>query len=294
MRLKQSLRNAARAALRVLLIASLFPACTAPTVPTYKVEEAPTAIQNICKNEYQIEAKAKLVSSTLWIYLPVEDLMVKAEKPEKNLEKFKIEQNFSELDNELLKVGYAIKAIPEQFVVQEFTYNKAALEKINKVWQVLRRVIFSLDSTKDNGPKFFYMVTADIKYGFELKGLSYYLDLKKVSYDFISWGEYEHRSIQDLNLDSAIIGDKEGLHLDYRDFTLKDFILAQIQHRIKLKFQKPEVDKNADIDKEIAKIISYTVKTYDFKEFSEVELNNLLTNNKILLNRAAVWAGPTE
>jgi hypothetical protein len=44
---------------------------------------------------------------------------------------------------------------------------------------------------------------------------------------------------------------------------------------------KPEVEKNADIDKEVTKIVAYTVKTYDFKNFSYVELNNLLTKNKI-------------
>ena len=51
---------------------------------------------------------------------------------------------------------------------------------------------------------------------------------------------------------------------------------------------------NADLDKEITKIVEHTLKTYDFKDFSIVELNNLLTNAKIILNRAAILENPTE
>jgi hypothetical protein len=67
-------------------------------------------------------------------------------------------------------------------------------------------------------------------------------------------------------------------------------VAAQIQHRIKLKFEKPEVDKNADIDKEILKIAVYTIKTYGLRNFTSAELNNLVTQNRIILNQAAVWA----
>jgi hypothetical protein len=76
---------------------------------------------------------------------------------------------------------------------------------------------------------------------------------------------------------------------------MEDFIAAQIRHRIKLKFQKPEVSGDyVDIDKEIIKIAVYTIKTYNFKDLSVVELNNLFTNNKLELNRQAIWERPIE
>ena len=68
----------------------------------------------------------------------------------------------------------------------------------------------------------------------------------------------------------------------------------QVMHRINLKFGKPEVDKNADVDKEIAKIITYVLKTYGLKDFTAVELNNLITQNKIILNRKAILTRTTE
>jgi len=263
-------------------------------MPTYTKQEINTAIQDICKEEYKLDVKTKLVGETVWIYLPVEDLIVKTDKPEKYSEKFEVEQVKNEFNFDSLRSEYAIKTVPEEEKYQEYKYNKDVLDKINDVWKVLRRVIFSMECERAGEPKIFCLVTADIKNGFEMKEVFYYLDLKKVSYDFISWGEYQHRAIQETNVSAQIIDDKEGLHVDYKNITLADFIAAQIQHRIKLKFQKPEVDKNVDIDKEIMKIIVYTIKIYDFRDFTTVELINLLSNNKIILNQGAVWARAME
>lgn len=272
--------------------------CTSSTQPTYLKENINEAIQNICKTEYNLDVKARLVGQTVWIYLPLEDILEsltgKKDKPEKYLERFAIEDNKVGFKDETLNLNYLIKAIPEQEKQQEIGYSKSALDKISSVWRVIRRVIFSMEETKRGGPQFFCLVTADIKNGFQIKEVFYYLDLKKVSYQFISWAEYQHRTIQDMEIAPQVIGDKQGLYLDYHDITWKEFIAGQIQQRIKLKFQKPEVDKNADIDKEILKIVIYTVKTYGFIDFNDAEFNNFLTQNKIVLNRQALWARPME
>ena len=296
MKSKPYLRNLAKRGLllNLLLLLYLASGCSYSTMPTYTKQEINTAIQDICKEEYKLDVKTKLVGETVWIYLPVEDLIVKTDKPEKYSEKFEVEQVKNEFNFDSLRSEYAIKTVPEEEKYQEYKYNKDVLDKINDVWKVLRRVIFSMECERAGEPKIFCLVTADIKNGFEMKEVFYYLDLKKVSYDFISWGEYQHRAIQETNVSAQIIDDKEGLHVDYKNITLADFIAAQIQHRIKLKFQKPEVDKNVDIDKEIMKIIVYTIKIYDFRDFTTVELINLLSNNKIILNQGAVWARAME
>ena len=296
MKLRQSSKNLVKRALflNLFLISCLIFGCSSSTKPTYLKETIDKAIQDICKKEYQIDVKAKLVGETVWVYVPVKDIFVKSDKPEKYLERFAIEKINDDFKEESLRLEYAIKVVPEQEKYQDYKYNKDVMEKLNNVWKVLRRVVFSMERGTAKEPQFFCLVTADIKNGFEIKEIFYYLDLKKVSYEFISWDEYHHRSIQDTNISPEIIDDKEGLHLNYKDITMADFIAAQIQHRIKLKFQKPEVDKNADIDKEILKIIVYTIKTYNFRNFTAVELNNLLTSSKTILNQGAVWARPTE
>jgi len=294
MKLRQFLKNLAKNGLKLFILACLIGGCSSSTTPTYLKEDIDKAIQDICRKEYKIDIKAKLVGQTVWIYLPLQDIVTKSDKPEKYIERFSIEHNSENFKDGELKLEYAIRAVPEQEKYQEVKFDKSIIEKMNNVWKALRRVLFSMEQIKKGGPQFFCLVLADIKNGFEISEIFYYLDIKKVSYEFISWTEYQHRAIQDTVVSPRIIGDKEGSHLDYRDIPFEEFISKQIQHRIKLKFQKPEVDKNVDIDKEILKIVVYTLKMYDFKNFSVVELNNMLTNNKIFLNEAAVWAKPIE
>ncbi|MBM3254874.1 MAG: hypothetical protein FJZ08_01050 [Candidatus Omnitrophica bacterium] len=272
----------------------LFTGCSSSTSPTYFTKDIAVAIQNICKNEYDVDVETKLVGQTLWIYLPVENMFTKSDKPEKYSEIFAVDYAQGEFKEGLFKMEYLVRPIPETMRQQGYKYDKAVSEKVNSVWKVLRRVIFSTDHSKDGAPKFFYMVTADIKNGFEIQELFYSLDLKKVSYGFISWSEYQHRSIQETKLSPFIIGDNKGLHLDYRDISMEEFLSRQISHRIKLKFQKAEVEKNADIDKEIYKIIAHTLKIYKFNGFTAVELSNLLTRDKAILNKADVLAGITN
>jgi len=291
MRLRQYLKKPVRLA-KLLSLSSLLIitacGCTSSTAPSFSKENITEAIQDISIKEYDIDVTAKLIGSTLWVYLPVEDLFVPAEKPEKYTERFQIEENKEEFDGSKLKVQYLIKLIPEAEKAQEFKYNKEALEKISKIWRVLRRVVFSSRRGKWQEPQFYYIIAADVKNGIEMSEVFYVEDLKKVSYEFISWTEYQHRSISDMRLAPEIIGDRKGANIAYKDISMRDFILYQIKHRIKLRFQKPEAQRGADIDKEILKIVAYTVKTYGFEDFSEAELNNLLTENKIILNRAAL------
>lgn len=300
MRSKRFLRNSGkrgRLPLKIFLALYLacFLGCTSSTKPTYLKENIDQAVQDLAKKEYNIDVKAKLVGSTLWVYLPVEDMLTPTDKPAKYVERFLVDDNRSNFKDGRFQIEYAIKNVPEkQEKQQDYKYNKDVLEKISNSWKIMRRVLFSMERSKDKEPKFFCLVIADIKNGFEIKEIFYALDLKKVSYDFISWTEYQHRAIEETSVSADIIGDTHGLHLNYKDITFEEFLAMQIKHRIKLKFQKPEVDKNIDIDKEILKIIIYTIKTYDLRNFREVQLDNLVTENRVILNQAAVWARPTE
>ncbi|MDI6605970.1 MAG: hypothetical protein QME65_02360, partial [Candidatus Omnitrophota bacterium] len=142
--------------------------------------------------------------------------------------------------------------------------------------------------SSESEPQFCCIVTADIKNGIVSKQIIYCNDLNKVSYGYISWDEYQHRSVTESYMSPEAFDNKEGSFLVYREITLKEFIPQQIMHRVKLKFQKPEVETNADIDKEIRKIAEHTLKAYNFSDFSTLELDNLVTRNKIMLNRNEV------
>lgn len=288
MRLKPYLKSAARRALSLLVVIS-FTGCTFSTKPTYVTRNIEENITNICKKEYIIDVKVKLIGKTLWVYLPLENIFTSSEKPEKYMERFAVEQSKAGIKDATLEVEYLVKTVPEQEKSQQVKYTDETSEKINRIWRVLRRVLFSLDTKSQSGIEFFCLIIADTANGFEVKNTFYYIDIKKVSYEYIGQVEYQHRTLQDVNVSPEIIADKQGLHIKYKDITLKDFVVSQIEHRIKLKFQKPEVERNADIEKEILKVIIHTLKIYNFRDFSSLELNNAATKSKTILNQAALW-----
>jgi hypothetical protein len=279
----------------IILFSGILSGCTSSTCPTYPKERIDRAIEDISKEEYGIDVKVRLMGSTLWIYLPIpEGILEKSDKPQKIIERFLLQENRTEIRRGTLTARYLIKPIPEEEKSQDMKYNKTAFEKINNVWKVLRRVIFSMEGAEQNSPKFFSIIIADTKNGFLIKETFYYLDFKKVSYGIISWGEYQHRAIQETDISPDIIGDMDGDSIQYNEILFENFILQQIQYRIRLKFQKPEAEKNADIDKEILKIIRHTLNIYGFKDFSVLEIDNLLTGKKIIFNQAAALTGFSE
>jgi hypothetical protein len=287
-------KNTVRAALNSLLFLyiALFFGCSPSSTPTYSIENIDTAIQDICKKEYKLDVKVKTVGRTLWLYMPKQDILEKTK--EKYTDKFEIESNEVAFEKGHLLIKYAIKAIPDAEKIQEYKYSKPVLENINDAWKVIRRVVFSMHNPEEDQPHFFCLIAADTVNGIELRQIFYYLDMKRIFYGLMSWEEYSHREIQHTRIDPNVTGDEEGRYVDYHSISMEEFLADQIQQRIKVKFQKPEVGKNADIDKEIVKIVAYTIKNYEMKDFSLAELYNLIGGGKIILNRAAVWGESTD
>ncbi|MCM8796726.1 MAG: hypothetical protein NC923_02435 [Candidatus Omnitrophica bacterium] len=224
--------------------------------------------------------------------MPKQEIVEKAS--EKYTDKFEIETNEVAFKNGRIWLKYSIKAIPDTEKTQEYKYTKSISGNMNNAWKVIRRVLFSIEDPQNNEPRFCCVIAADTDNGILLQQTFYYLDMKKVFYGLMSWEEYSHREIQRTTIDYNLIGDEDGRYIDYHDISMEEFLAEQIQQRIKLKFQKPEVDRNADINKEIIKVIAYTVKNYGMKDFISVELNNLAGGGKIILNRAAIWAEPKD
>ncbi|MFA5276634.1 MAG: hypothetical protein WC417_07070, partial [Candidatus Omnitrophota bacterium] len=86
MKSRLSLKISAKAALCSLIITLFlsFIGCSSSTRPTFQKENIEQAITNICKKEYNINVKVTLFGSTLWIYFPTEDIVLKTDKPEKS------------------------------------------------------------------------------------------------------------------------------------------------------------------------------------------------------------------
>ncbi|MFH1442243.1 MAG: hypothetical protein ABIH18_09445 [Candidatus Omnitrophota bacterium] len=282
----------------ILIVIFIFCGCSLNEArPKYILENTPEAIQEIVKTEYHFDINASLFEDTLWIYIPVEDILIPPEKPKKYTEKFIFgdKETTAKLKNYRLLINYLAKPNPDpQEKQQEFEFNKKVIEKISNTWMVIRRVLFSIDRENSKEPDFICMVITDIKNGIEVRELSYYPDLKKVSYGYISPGEYQHRIVQEYEPIMEAIGDNEGLYLKYYTLTLKEFIPKQIRHRIELKFKTPEVGETVDIDEEVKKTTTLTLKIYNFNDFDEAEMYNLVTGKKSLYNKTVFETNPAN
>ena len=286
MRLKPSLKNSEKVALLFNLALCLnLAGCQSQIEPTYKEKDIPYFVKQICKDEYRLDVTTKRTATTLWIYAPLTKI----------------------LDKE-----YGIK--------EDKIFDEEMLDKLRNILTTIGRVLISSDNT----PEFFALLASDINIGIDYIVIGNVLDIKKSYAGFLPWTEANRRYVIKLKLDPEAIGDTTGKHLEAYDVKLPDFLSEQIAQRIGVQFQEEgrkkyfkvekaegkflndtfileyaiqqiaKPDKEIDIKKEILNTITYCIKTYEFKDFSLLELTDLVRQDKLVLNKAAIWARPTE
>ncbi|MCM8800855.1 MAG: hypothetical protein NC912_02415 [Candidatus Omnitrophica bacterium] len=286
MRLKQSLRNLVNVVLAFSLFFLLFfislSGCLNQIEPTYKEEDIPRLVKEICKNEYGLEVITQRLNNTLWVYVPL------------------------------------LKILHKDYEKQDKIFDEEILNKLRNILTTVGRIIIS----SDNAPEFFALLASDINLGLDYTIIGNVLDIKKSYAEYIPWTEANRRYVIRLELAPEAIGDLNGRHLELYDINLPDFLAEQIAQRISIWFQDEgmkryfKVDRSKglfinerfifeysikqilpppqpiDIKEKILDIITYCIKTYEFKDFSAVELIDLTTESKIILSNAAIWARP--
>jgi len=283
MRLKLSLKNLIKAALlfNLLIFLISFSGCQNELESTYKEKDIPFIVKKICKEEYGLEVTTQRMPTTLWIYAPLKQI----------------------LDKE-----YGIK--------EGKLFDPEMLDKLRNILTTIGRVLISSDNT----PDFFALTASDINLGVDYTIIGNTLDIKKSYANFIPWTEANRRYVIRLALEPKAIGDSTGEHLTAYDVQLPDFLAEQMAQRIAAKFQEEEwkkyfkvdkaqgkfanngfsieysisqgglPDKKIDIKTEILNIIAYCIKTYEFKDFAQVELTDLTKQDKLILGRAVIEA----
>ena len=270
----------------IVLIFSLWGCNLLPSKPTYTSENIAESVVKIAQEEYRIHLVSKLIGQTLWIYLPLEeDLFVDSDKPQESISRFDFKHAEGILKEKTLNFVYDIREIPETKENQNKKFNPEAGKKISMVLRCVRRVVFSL-KRQANGPRFFTLVTADTKNGFELTDTTYIDDLKKVLFEMISWTEYQYRTVEDIKLAPEAIGDLEGEHLEFYDVNFERFLIDQIKQRLRIKFNRSSDLPKAggvDIEKEVFKSIRAVFEIYNFSDFLTLDMYNLASEKRFLL-----------
>lgn len=283
---KRSLMSLAKNVLKLVLLLSLIVSagCTTSFTPTYTKRDLDKTVEKIFKDEYSMDAFARVTGRTMWVYIPIDELFTKTSGKDPNdlvKERFKVDASQSSFSDGLLNVDYQIKPlIPERSEDPGYKLNKDVMKKLNNAWDVTRRVIFSMSPHEREDVRFYVLIAADTIGGLEVRETIYYKDMIKVMYRVISPGEYHNRVPVTSGLRPEIVGDRTGANQNYHDIVFSEFLSSQIEHRIRSRFGKPDMPVGADIDKEIEKIVIATLKIYELPEFKQAELNNLLTEVK--------------
>lgn len=251
-----------------ILVATLLLSGCFSIKPTYTKEKIVEAITNLCEAEYKIRPRVWLLGETVWIYMPLPRLVTK-----------------------------------------DVQFDRENLEKINKVIIGTSRVLLSMKPR----PQFMALVASDTaEYGIDYTIITWIPDIVKYQLQFISRDEFSRRNVMRIIENPQAIGDTQGTHLERQDIKLGDFLTEQIKQRIHLKFnldnnlkesfklESVEAVFDKDIFKfscdiklikaspqspmntqeEIAKIVAYVLKEYDFKDFLMVEIENTATGEK--------------
>ena len=286
MRLKQSLKNTAKAALKcsilgIYIIIFLY-GCVDNTEPTYKEADIPRLVKQICKEEYNLDVITERTPTTIWVYAPV---------------------------NKILNKEYGIK--------EDKIFDEEIMDKLRNILNTIGRVLISSDKT----PEFFALLVSDINLGLDYTLISNTLDMKKSYAGFIPWTEANRRYVTKFKIAPQALQDPEGKHFKVYDIKLPDFLAEQIAQRIFAQFQEENLkkyfkveksdgrfnndkfifeysikqilkpDKKINTIKEILGIIYYCIKTYEFRDFSYVEIRDSLTEDKLILNREEILRG---
>lgn len=286
MRLRRFLKNSVKPGLLFSLFSCLIlSGCANPSEPTYKEKDIPYLVKKICKEEYNLEVSTKRTLTTLWIYAPL---------------------------SKILHADYGIKA--------DKIFDEEMVNKLRNILTTVGRVLISSDNT----PEFFALLASDIKLGLDYTLIGCVLDIKKSYAGFIPETEANHRYVIRFKVNPEAINDTTGVHLKAYDIKLPDFLAEQISQRIGSHFQGEDrkkyfqveksegkfsdgiftfayainqiaqPDKKIDIKKEALDIITYCLKTYEFKEFLMLEVTDLNTADKLVLSKAAIWERPID
>lgn len=144
--------------------------------------------------------------------------------------------------------------VPLEGLVSEtdLSWNAKEIEKLGKVLSIVHRVILSTDAELD----FMVIVASDVKkFGVQLITYEYVPDVKQAILEKFSRGEFFRRSIKDVVVNPAAIGDLTGESISYFDLSFDRFLGLQVVHRAKNLFAR---------DKTLSKI-------YDLKSTSQSE-----------------------
>jgi hypothetical protein len=273
--------------------AALLCGCGGMKDRTYSVSEAEKKFVEFCKTEAELTVITRRSGNTQWIFLPLTEPIfdIKASSSAGTAKRRTSPLYLLSLDTEFADDAFRITydIVPDVLSPKPSNYGSAFTENYTRkrqlLYQGLQQSFFNLEKdggTPSDAPLFFVIVIADITKGVATKNTFLLKDFIAYSSDAIPFEEYYKRELADVLGNQDLIGDRNGRSLDYAEVTWSGFLTEQIENRIRFAFVQSDFPPQKDPDQLIASIVANTVKTYEFRDFTEAYLYNKRDKKEML------------
>ncbi len=295
-----------------------FLGCSAPSAPQ-SLSEANKKLIAICRDEYQLPVRLFPLKNTLYIYLPMEQRIVDFQaSPQKTAAVDQAQSKMTVLYNKVdfsegqFSIAYDI-ALSRSYPKDPgyaTPYTKEFIEKQRRIFMAIFQAYADLVTQRLPGddweylnseeqrkredlihyqpataaPDFIVLVAADVKTGIEIENILYFQDFKRAWAGELPQEEYSQRTLFELRGSRSIIGDDAGEHLTLQEIEFPAFLAKQMQNRINFKYQQSDFPPGDNTQEEITKIAAETLRTYSFKNFQSIILEDLNAGTKIAVN----------
>jgi len=266
------------------------------------------------KLDYQTTPNTEIVGKTFWIYIATNQEIISAESretqtlPPKIVKFLEIECRY---ENSIFGIDYIfLKHKPQEYSLyedkKEKKKNKDLLqekslagkeiypESTDKLREIFNKVYFTIgDIIGDaNEIDFFVICIADIKRGVKSTYVAHKLDLEKSLLRMLPDEEFGNRLFRRNVQDPEIKNDIYGLHINYIDISLIDFITEQIETQAYYKvyemqmYEAKKLTALEDLEEIILRSVYDRAVNYEFYGFYLVEVENLITKAKSSISKS--------
>lgn len=271
--------------IRSLVIAAVLTTilgCSPKTKPgALSPSQSHEKLAQILKEENNLDVTMNEFEHTFWIYLPLEEnfLQMKA-KPQGsiNSDQSSVKPGIKFLEGTYHNRNFNLKydIAPLKSYAKDYGYTSQMSDGYITKQRNILTAIYRAFSDADNPPLFFIIVIADIVNGLETRITIHYHDLIRANMDQTFLVEYSRRAISEQPTgNKAIIGDRTGEYIDYKDITWPEFLAKQMVFRINYKYQQSAFPPSEDTRSELVTIAAQTVGAYDFTDFDALRLHDL-------------------
>jgi len=258
---------------------------------TTLVRPAPTDLQKKfetkCQKDYKLNVITRLVGRTFWIYAPCDKPLFdfaadppSPPDPLKKLAKYDLLYVNGSFKDGIYNFEYDVVPKTKSDPPNEGIKNEGT-DYFNKLYNNLFTAVTETLLDPQTPVSFVVMVITDIKKGIEARYTFFLEDYRKASVEGIPYDEFEKRVLQESKGSTDFIGDEVGQHLEFNDIIMPQFLTKQMLNRIRFKFTQSDFPPQENYEDVIIGIIADTNRYYDFKDFLEVETNDIRAKKKM-------------